>query len=146
MVPEILSILYGCFKAGLTVVPIFAGFGAGAIATRLEDSGARVLFTARISSGAANSSRCSKKCRRACALILVGADPLFAGQPEEAPTLSLESEARAFILYTSGTTGKAQGRGPHARRMPGADGQGNLAGFRPSARTTASSGSPTSAG
>jgi len=27
MVPEILSILYGCFKAGLTVVPIFAGFG-----------------------------------------------------------------------------------------------------------------------
>ena len=46
MVPEILSILYGSFKAGLTVVPIFAGFGAGAIATRLEDSGARVLFTA----------------------------------------------------------------------------------------------------
>src|SRR5437764_4851448 len=46
MVPEILSILYGCFKAGLVVVPIFAGFGAGAIATRLEDSGARVLFTA----------------------------------------------------------------------------------------------------
>src|SRR6266567_5441422 len=46
MVPGTLSILYGCFKAGLTVVPIFAGFGAGAIATRLEDSGARVLFTA----------------------------------------------------------------------------------------------------
>src|SRR5215469_5186310 len=46
MVPEILSILYGCFKAGLIVVPIFAGFGSGAIATRLEDSGARVLFTA----------------------------------------------------------------------------------------------------
>ena len=33
-----LSILYGCFKAGLTVVPIFAGFGSGAIATRVEDS------------------------------------------------------------------------------------------------------------
>src|ERR1019366_8756381 len=46
MVPEILSILYGCFKAGLTVVPIFAGFGSVAIATRLEDSGAGVLFTA----------------------------------------------------------------------------------------------------
>src|SRR3954451_18801325 len=46
VVPEILAILYGCFKAGLTVVPIFAGFGTGAIATRLEDSGARVLFTA----------------------------------------------------------------------------------------------------
>src|SRR5206468_8019962 len=46
MVPEILSILYGCFKTGMTVVPIFAGFGTGAIATRLEDSGARLLFTA----------------------------------------------------------------------------------------------------
>ena len=29
MVPEILSILYGCFKAGLTVVPIFAGLRLG---------------------------------------------------------------------------------------------------------------------
>jgi acyl-CoA synthetase (AMP-forming)/AMP-acid ligase II len=46
MVPEILSILYGCFKAGMTVVPIFAGFGPGAIAARIEDSGARLLFTA----------------------------------------------------------------------------------------------------
>src|SRR5580700_1332189 len=46
MVPQILAILYGCFKAELTVVPIFAGFGSGAIATRLEDSGARALFTA----------------------------------------------------------------------------------------------------
>src|SRR4051812_46574866 len=46
MVPGILSILYGCFKAGLTIVPIFAGFGSGAIATRLQDSGARALFTA----------------------------------------------------------------------------------------------------
>src|ERR1700681_2668442 len=46
MVPEILSILYACFKAGLTAVPIFSGFGSGAIATRLEDSVARILFTA----------------------------------------------------------------------------------------------------
>src|SRR4030095_1970375 len=46
VIPAFLSIVYGCLKAGLTVVPIFAGFGAGAIATRLEDSGARVLFTA----------------------------------------------------------------------------------------------------
>ena len=46
MVPEILSILYGCLQLGVTVVPIFAGFGSGAISTRLQDSGARVLFTA----------------------------------------------------------------------------------------------------
>jgi len=56
MVPEILSILYGCFKAGLTVVPIFAGFGAGAIATRLEDSGASVVLPPSTWSAAANNS------------------------------------------------------------------------------------------
>ncbi len=46
MVPEVVTILYACLKLGLIVVPIFSGFGAGAIATRLENSGARVVFTA----------------------------------------------------------------------------------------------------
>src|SRR5262249_18910711 len=46
MVPEILAVLYGCLRSGLIVVPIFAGFGPGAIATRLADSGARAVFTA----------------------------------------------------------------------------------------------------
>ena len=46
MIPEVVTILYACFKLGVIVVPIFAGFGAGAIATRLQDSGARVVFTA----------------------------------------------------------------------------------------------------
>ncbi len=32
MIPEVVTILYACFKLGLIAVPIFAGFGAGAIA------------------------------------------------------------------------------------------------------------------
>ncbi len=45
MVPEVVSILYGCFKIGAIAVPIFSGFGVDATATRIEDSEPRVLFT-----------------------------------------------------------------------------------------------------
>ncbi|WP_380678696.1 AMP-binding protein [Salinigranum sp. GCM10025319] len=45
MVPEVVSILYGCFKVGAVAVPIFSGFGVEATATRIDDSACRVLFT-----------------------------------------------------------------------------------------------------
>jgi acetyl-CoA synthetase len=108
MVPEILGILYGCFKAGLTVVPIFAGFGPGAIATRLQDSGARVLFTASHLERRGKRLPLAEKMPAVEHTIVVDG-PLFPGESEEAPTASLDSEARAFILYTSGTTGKPKG-------------------------------------
>ena len=46
MVPEVISILYGAFKVGAIVVPIFSGFGVEATATRIEDPECSVLFTA----------------------------------------------------------------------------------------------------
>jgi acetyl-CoA synthetase len=109
MIPEILSILYGCFKLGLTVVPIFAGFGSGAIDTRLRDSGARLLFTADHLERRGTRLPLAEKIPPFDGRTILVNGPLFPEQSPTAPTLSLDSEHRAFILYTSGTTGKPKG-------------------------------------
>jgi acetyl-CoA synthetase len=130
MLPEVVTILYACFKLGLIAVPIFAGFGPGAIATRLEDSGARVVFTADWLERRGKQLPLKEKLDHSLAGTAVEKvvvyryrgspvafsperdiwwDDLTAGQSSECPSLPLDSETRSLILYTSGTTGKPKG-------------------------------------
>ena len=46
MVPEVLAILFGCFKLGAVAVPVFSGFGAEALAKRMQDAKVKIIFTA----------------------------------------------------------------------------------------------------
>ncbi len=131
MTPEVVTILYAAFKLGLIVVPIFSGFGAAAIATRLDDSGARVVFTAdsleRRGKRIALKEKIEQAIERGSSIDRVvvlrykgGEAPwnavrdiwwheLLEGKSDQLTALPLDSEARCFILYTSGTTGKPKG-------------------------------------
>ena len=46
MVPEVVAVLFGCLKYGAVAVPVFSGYGAQALLSRMADSEAKVLFTA----------------------------------------------------------------------------------------------------
>jgi len=131
MVPEIVVALLAIAKIGGVILPLFSGYGADAVITRLADAGAKALFTAdgfpRRGHNAEMKSIADKAAADVPSLahlivlshaqlqvpIVLGRDhwwhELIASQSPEADTERTAAEDPLMIIYTSGTTGLPKG-------------------------------------
>ncbi|MFX0169536.1 MAG: acetate--CoA ligase [Candidatus Hodarchaeota archaeon] len=131
MIPETIIALLAIFKIGAIAVPIFSGFGFDAIRMRLQDVGAKVLFTADASVRRGQIIQLKKVADKsveglACIqnVIVVNRmgtempwttqrditwEELLKNQDTNSPTTPMNSEDVAMVLYSSGTTGKPKG-------------------------------------
>ncbi len=131
MVPETMIAAYAIAKIGAILVPTFSGYGAQAVAARLQDAGARALITAdgflrrgkevamkEVADAAADLSPTVEKVvvvRRLGRDIpwQAARDVDWRAMTEAAPaglaTPEFDPETTFMIIYTSGTTGRPKG-------------------------------------
>lgn len=123
MIPETVIAMMACAKIGAIFTPIFSGFGAHAVAARLNDCEAKLLITAESFSRKGARIEMGRIAREAAALCptvkhvldLTPRSPSLKGRGGSPPALGegvgerLDSEDPFMIIYTSGTTGKPKG-------------------------------------
>ena len=131
MVPETAVALCACARIGAVLIPLFSGFGATAIAGRIDDGQAKVLLCAdgfyrrgRVVPMKETADEAVARCPSVEHVVVLGRvgrsvpwqegrdhrwEDLVAGMPERVENVLLDPEAPLMIIYTSGTTGRPKG-------------------------------------
>jgi acetyl-CoA synthetase len=131
LVPEVAVALLACARLGAVFLPLFSGYGAAAIAGRLNDGGARVLLCAdgfhrrgqviRMKETADQALRESPAVEHVVVFRRLGVETpwtegrdhqwseLVREEPADFDTVALDPEAPLMVIYTSGTTGRPKG-------------------------------------
>ena len=125
MADEVVVALLGAAAIGAVVVPLFTGYGADAIATRLHDADARWLITADGFHRRARAVSLLDAAREACrdlpvrqrsaarigTVELQDDEVAFASLFDAEPVTpeAVPSDTPFMLIYTSGTTGKPKG-------------------------------------
>ncbi|HVM58228.1 MAG TPA: AMP-binding protein [Gaiellaceae bacterium] len=119
MCPAVAVASHACAHVGAVQAPIFSGFAAPAIASRLEDSGAKVVICADWSLRRGKRIEMRRTLDEAGRFAVEhvvewsrerGEWPeLVTRRPGTLPPLEVDSEAPYLLAYTSGTTGRPKG-------------------------------------
>ena len=132
MTPELCIAFLAIIKIGGIILPLFSGYGPSAVATRLNDAGAKALFTAdgfyrrgRSIPMKPTADAALNECPTVEHVIVqkrvglrdtpmqMGRDhwwhELIARHADEAETELTSAEDVLMIIYTSGTTGRPKG-------------------------------------
>src|SRR6058998_1999861 len=131
MSPEAAIATLAIVRIGAIYTPCFSGYGAQAVASRLQDCEAKVLITAdgfqrrgqvvKMKETADEAAAASPSVRHVVVYRRLGReipwtarrdlwwDEFVAKEPDRCPALPVEAERPCLIIYTSGTTGRPKG-------------------------------------
>ncbi len=130
-IPEIAMAMLACAKVGAMHSVVYAGYSAMALAERIKDARAKILFTAdgsfrrgKVINLKEIVDNALKQCKTIKKVIVtknnrkkikfnkkrdIWYHDFVKGQSTEAKCAKMDAEDPAFVLYTSGTTSKPKG-------------------------------------